>query len=157
MAGGFPISGVIGKADVMDAAGPGGLGGTYGGSPLGCVAGLKVLDIIEEDGLCDRANQIGGLFNQRLAAMQESGLDCIGDIRNLGAMMAIEMVIAGDAEKPDAALTGAVVQRAAEKGLILLSCGIRGNVVRFLPALSASDEILNEGLDILETVLNELA
>lgn len=157
MAGGFPISGVIGKADVMDAAAPGGLGGTYGGSPLGCVAGLKVLDIIEEDGLCERANQIGGLFNQRLAAMQESGLDCIGNIRNLGAMMAIEMVVGGNADKPDAALTGAVVQRAAEKGLILLSCGIRGNVVRFLPALSASDDILNEGLDILEEVLNELA
>lgn len=156
MAGGFPISGVIGKADVMDAAAPGGLGGTYGGSPLGCVAGLKVLDIIEEDGLCERANQIGGLFNQRLAAMQASGLDCIGDIRNLGAMMAIELVERGDADKPDAGLTGAVVQRAAEKGLILLSCGIRGNVIRFLPALTASDEILHEGLDVLENVLNEL-
>ncbi len=157
MAGGFPISGVIGKAKIMDAAAPGGLGGTYGGSPLGCVAGLKVLDIIEEDGLCERANQIGGLFNQRLAAMQESGLDCIGDIRNLGAMMAIELVERGEADKPDAGLTSSVVQKAAEKGLILLSCGISGNVIRFLPALTASDEILHEGLDILETVLNELA
>ena len=157
MAGGFPISGVIGKSEVMDAAAPGGLGGTYGGSPLGCVAGLKVLEIIEEDGLCERANEIGGLFNQRLAAMQASGLDCIGNIRNLGAMMAIEMVESGDADKPDAALTGAVVQRAAEKGLILLSCGIRGNVIRFLPALTASDEILHEGLDVLEGVLSELA
>ena len=157
MAGGFPISGVIGKADVMDAAAPGGLGGTYGGSPLGCVAGLKVLDIIKEDDLCGRANQIGGLFNQRLSAMQASGLDCIGDIRNLGAMMAIEIVERGIADKPDAALTASVVQKAAEKGLILLSCGIRGNVIRFLPALTASDEILHEGLDILETVLNELA
>lgn len=157
MAGGFPISGVIGKADVMDAAAPGGLGGTYGGSPLGCVAGLKVLDIIEEDGLCERANQIGGLFNQRLAAMQASGLDCIGDIRNLGAMMAIELVVHGNVDQPDAGLTASVVQKAAEKGLILLSCGIRGNVIRFLPALTASDKILHEGLDILESVLNELA
>ncbi len=157
MAGGFPISGVIGKADVMDAAAPGGLGGTYGGSPLGCVAGLKVLDIIEEDGLCERANQIGGLFNQRLAAMQASGLDCIGDIRNLGAMMAIELVVHGNVDQPDAGLTASVVQKAAEKGLILLSCGIRGNVIRFLPALTASDEILHEGLDTLESVLTELA
>lgn len=157
MAGGFPISGVIGKANVMDAAAPGGLGGTYGGSPLGCVAGLKVLEIIKDDDLCGRANQIGGLFNQRLAAMQASGLDCIGDIRNLGAMMAIELVERGSADKPDAGLTASVVQKAAEKGLILLSCGIRGNVIRFLPALTASDEILHEGLDILEGVLNELA
>lgn len=157
MAGGFPISGVIGKAAVMDAAAPGGLGGTYGGSPLGCVAGLKVLDIIKEDGLCERANHIGGLFNQRLAAMQEGGLDCIGDIRNLGAMMAIELVEGGNADKPNAALTSAVVKTAAEKGLILLACGIRGNVIRFLPALTAGDEILHEGLDVLEETLRELS
>lgn len=155
MAGGFPISGVIGKAEVMDAALPGGLGGTYGGSPLGCVAGLKVLEIIDEDKLCERSTHIGELFNTRLSAMQASGLDCIGDIRNLGAMVAIEMVEGGDANKPDAARTATVVKAAAEKGLILLSCGIRGNVIRFLPALTASDDILHEGLDILENVLRD--
>ncbi|MCK0067835.1 4-aminobutyrate--2-oxoglutarate transaminase [Kordiimonas laminariae] len=155
MAGGFPISGVIGKADIMDAAAPGGLGGTYGGSVLGCVAGLKVLDIIREDNLCARANEIGALFNQRLLAMQADD-DRIGNVRNLGAMIAIELVKEGDANKPNAELTSALVKHAAEKGLILLACGIRGNVIRFLPALTASNDILNEGLDILEASLKKL-
>lgn len=153
MAGGFPISGVIGKADIMDSAPPGGLGGTYGGSPLGCVAGLKVLEIIESDNLIDRANEIGALFCQRLAAMQDSD-NRIGDIRSVGAMIAMELVVDGDASKPDAALTAKLVQEAAKSGLILLSCGVRGNVIRFLPALTASNEILNEGLDILEKTLS---
>lgn len=156
MAGGFPISGVVGKADIMDAAAPGGLGGTYGGSPLGCVAGLKVLEIIEEDGLCSRANEIGDLFNTRLTALQEKLPNVIGNVRNLGAMIAMELVEDGDANKPNAALTGKLVQTAAENGLILLSCGIRGNVIRFLPALTAPMDVLNEGLDILENTLKEL-
>jgi len=153
MAGGFPISGVIGKADVMDAAAPGGLGGTYGGSPLGCIAGLTVLDIIEEDGLCARADAIGALFTKRLTAMRDAGASEIGDIRALGAMIAIEIVRDGNADAPDAARTVEIVKAAADAGLILLSCGIRGNVIRFLPALTAPDDILNEGLDILERVV----
>ncbi len=153
MAGGFPISGVIGKAAVMDAAAPGGLGGTYGGSPLGCVAGLKVLDIIEDDRLCERADEIGALFTSRLSAMRDSGLTEIGDIRALGAMIAIEIVKDGVADAPDPVRTAEIVKAAAEAGLILLSCGIRGNVIRFLPALTAPDEILNEGLDILDAVM----
>jgi 4-aminobutyrate aminotransferase len=153
MAGGFPISGVIGKADIMDAALPGGLGGTYGGSPLGCVAGLKVLEIIESDGLCARADVIGGLFKQRLKAMRNKGASEIGDIRGIGAMVAIEIVEDGHANKPAPVRTAEIVKIAAETGLILLSCGIRGNVIRFLPALSASDDILHEGLDILEEIL----
>jgi len=153
MAGGFPISGVIGKADVMDAALPGGLGGTYGGSPIGCVAGLTVLEIIEEDNLCARADAIGALFTKRLKAIRDAGAVEIGEIRNCGAMIAIEIVQNGDVDKPDPARTGSIVKAAADKGLILLSCGIRGNVIRFLPALSASDEILLEGLQILEEVI----
>ena len=156
MAGGFPISGVVGKADIMDAAAPGGLGGTYGGSPLGCVAGLKVMEIIESDNLCQRANEMGDLFKTRLLKMKGNGNSPIGDVRNLGAMIAIELVKEGDADQPDAALTVSVVKEAENRGLTLLSCGIRGNVIRFLPALSASDEILNEGLDILEGVLIDL-
>jgi len=156
MAGGFPISAVVGKADIMDAAAPGGLGGTYGGSPMGCVAGLKVFEIIKSDKLCERAQEIGNLFYERLRNMRSNQITCLGDIRNVGAMIAVELVKDGDADKPDAALTAAIVKKAAEKGLILLSCGVRGNVVRFLPALTASDEILNEGLDILEETLNEL-
>ena len=149
MAGGFPISAGI------DAAAPGGLGGTYGGSPLGCVAGLKVLEIIESDNLCERAQEIGKLFAERLAKMRSNKITCLGEIRNVGAMIAVEMVKDGDANKPDAELTKVIVEKAAEKGLILLSCGVRGNVIRFLPALTASDEVLNEGLDILAAVLEE--
>ena len=156
MAGGFPISGVVGKADIMDAAEPGGLGGTYGGSPMGCVAGLKIMEIIESDKLCQRANEIGDLFRTRLLKMKGCENSPIGDVRNLGAMIAIELVKEGAADKPDADLTVSVVKEAATRGLTLLKCGTRGNVIRFLPALSASDEILHEGLDILEGVLNDL-
>ena len=153
MAGGFPISGVVGKADVMDAAAPGGLGGTYGGSPLGCVAGLKVMEIIEQDNLCQRAVEIGELFKSRLLRLKGNGMNSIGEVRNLGAMIAMELVMDGEVDRPDPDLTGRIVREAADKGLILLGCGVRGNVIRFLPALTASDDILNEGLDILEQVL----
>lgn len=157
MAGGFPISGLIGKAHIMDAAAPGGLGGTYGGSPLGCVAGLKVLDIIKEDDLCKRAVEIGELFSRRLLQIKQAGVSAMGDIRNLGAMIALELVHDGEAERPNPELTKAIVAEAANEGLILLSCGVRGNVIRFLPALTASDDILNEGIDILEAVIRRLA
>lgn len=156
MAGGFPISGIIGKADIMDAPGPGGLGGTYGGSPLGCVAGLEVLNIIESDDLCARANAIGALIKDRLFEAQSEGLSCIGDIHGLGAMMALELVKDGNANLPDPALTKAVVAESAKRGLMLLSCGIRGNVIRFLPALTASNEIVSEGMDVLVSVLQAL-
>jgi len=156
MAGGYPISGVIGKAEIMDAPNPGGLGGTYGGSPLGCVASLQVLEIIEQENLCHRASEIGGLFVKRLTALKESGLDCIGDVRNLGAMIAIELVQGGTDSTPNPQLTADVIKQAADEGLLLLSCGIYGNVIRFLPALTASDKILHEGLDILEESLRRL-
>lgn len=153
MAGGFPISGVIGKADIMDLVDPGGLGGTYGGSPLGCVAGLEVLKIIQSDRLCDRASQIGEIITTRLRALQASGLDFIGDVRGPGAMVAMEMVKNGDANSPDPDRTKRIVQEAANAELILLSCGIRSNVIRFLPALTASDAIIGEGMDILTGIL----
>jgi len=154
MAGGFPISGVIGKVEIMDAALPGGLGGTYGGSPLGCVAGLKVLEIIESDRLCERANEIGKLFSARLRELQGQFSE-IGDVRNLGAMIAIELVDAADPSLPDPELTKTIVSNAAEKGLLLLSCGVRGNVIRFLPALTIETALIHEGLDILSAVLRE--
>lgn len=158
MAGGFPISGVIGKAEIMDAPAPGGLGGTYGGSPMGCAAGLAVLDVIEDEGLVERANEIGELIKGRLNAMKtRNSLDCIGEVRGLGAMVAMELVEGGDASRPAVELTGKLVQACAERGLILLSCGVRGNVIRFLTPLTASDTLLNEGLDILEETLVELA
>lgn len=153
MAGGFPISGVIGKADIMDRVDPGGLGGTYGGSPLGCVAGLEVLKIIQSDRLCDRANRIGEIITTRLRDLQASGIDFIGDVRGPGAMVAMELVKNGDANSPDPDRTRHIVQEAAKAGLILLSCGIRSNVIRFLPALTASDAIIGEGMDILTRIL----
>lgn len=157
MAGGFPISGVIGRADMMDSPDPGGLGGTYGGSPIGCAAGLEVLKIIESDRLCERAIAIGDRIKHRLRALQQSGLDCIGDVRGPGAMIALELVKHGDPDQPDPVLTKNIVQEAAKDGLLMLSCGLRSNVVRFLPALTASNEIIDEALVKLENILRQLS
>ncbi|MBS0375844.1 MAG: 4-aminobutyrate--2-oxoglutarate transaminase [Proteobacteria bacterium] len=158
LAGGFPLSGVIGKAEIMDAPGPGGLGGTYAGSPLSCAAALAVLEVIEKEHLCNRANAIGALLKQRLNGLHgRHGLDCIGDVRGLGAMVALELVKYGDAHLPDPDLTKALVQRAAANGLVILSCGTRANVIRFLVPLTATDAIISEGLDIFERSLVEVA
>jgi 4-aminobutyrate aminotransferase/(S)-3-amino-2-methylpropionate transaminase len=157
MANGFPIAAVVGKADVMDAPLPGGLGGTYAGSPLGCVAGLAMIDVIEEEKLADSALHVSEVFTTRLKALQAKFPAKIGALRTShGAMMAMELVSDGDADKPDAELTKALVGKAYQNGLALLSCGARGNVVRFLPALNISDELINEGMDILENCLQEL-
>jgi 4-aminobutyrate aminotransferase/(S)-3-amino-2-methylpropionate transaminase len=157
VAGGFPLAAIIGKADIMDAPLPGGLGGTYAGSPISCAAALAVLDIIREEGLVERANQIGTLFAGRLAQLQHKHPGVIGDIRaRRGAMVAMELVKGGDPDQPDAGLANALVTGAWQNGLILLSCGIRGNVIRFLPALTIADELINEGMDIVERCLNEL-
>ena len=156
LAGGFPLAAVVGKAEIMDAPLPG-LGGTYAGSPIGCAAALAVIDVIEEENLVERALEIGARFDARLKGMQKKHPDVIGDIRTArGAMMAIELVKDGDVAKPAADLTKALVGKAAEKGLVLLSCGVNGNVIRFLPALTISDELIEEGLDIFEASLDEL-
>ncbi len=158
MAGGFAIAGVVGKAEIMDAPAPGGLGGTYGGPPMACAAGLAVLDVIAEERLCERAEAIGTLIKTRLTDLKRSNsLSCIGDVRGPGAMIALELVKGGDADQPDADLTRALVVDCAKEGLILLSCGIRSNVIRFLVPLTASDELVNEGLDVLERNLVRLA
>lgn len=157
IAGGFPLAAVVGKADIMDAPLPGGLGGTFAGSPIACTAALAVLDVIEEENLVERASEIGNLFGTELAELQRQYPDVIGDIRsNRGAMIAMELIKNGDAEQPDADLTKAMVTLAYQKGLVLLSCGIRGNVIRFLPALTISDELINEGLDIIGDCFREL-
>lgn len=156
IAGGFPLAAVVGKAEIMDAPLPGGLGGTYGGSPIGCAAGLAVLEVIEEEKLAERALQIGERISQRLQALQSHYPDRVGAVRHLGAMIALELVKDGDAAKPDADLTKAIVAEAAKRGLILLSCGIRGNVIRFLPALTAPMAIIDEGMDILDAVISSL-
>jgi 4-aminobutyrate aminotransferase/(S)-3-amino-2-methylpropionate transaminase len=157
VAGGFPLAAVVGKAEIMDAPLPGGLGGTYAASPLGCVAGLVVMDLIEEKDLVVRAREIGALFGERLRVLQQACPNRVGEIRaDRGAMIAMELVSDGDAGKPDPELARALVATAAAHGLIILSCGIRGNVIRFIPALTISDELIDEGLDILGDGLAEL-
>jgi 4-aminobutyrate aminotransferase/(S)-3-amino-2-methylpropionate transaminase len=157
IAGGFPLAAVVGKAEIMDAPLPGGLGGTYAASPLACVAGLAVLDLIENDGLVDRARTIGDLFGYSLRELQTRHPTAIGEIRSdRGAMIAMELVQDGDPARPDPDLTKSLVATAAANGLIILSCGIRGNVIRFVPALTISDELIHEGLDILSNCLTEL-
>jgi 4-aminobutyrate aminotransferase/(S)-3-amino-2-methylpropionate transaminase len=156
LAGGFPLSAVTGRADIMDAPLVGGLGGTYAGSPLGCAAGLAVLDVIDEENLCTRASQLGETLMARLRDLQ-SRWDCIGEIRGLGAMVAMELVKQRNPEAPDADLTRALVQAAGRRGLVLLSCGIYGNVVRFLMPLTISDAVFAEGLAILEAALEDVS
>jgi 4-aminobutyrate aminotransferase/(S)-3-amino-2-methylpropionate transaminase len=157
IAGGYPLAAVTGKAEIMDAPLPGGLGGTYAGSPVGCTAALAVIDVIKEEGLVERANVIGARFGKRLASLQEKLPQTIGAIRcDRGAMIAMELVEDGDVAKPAADLTKAVVAAAYENGLVLLSCGVNGNVIRFLPALTIADELIDEGMDILEACLEKL-
>ncbi len=156
IAGGFPIAAVVGKADIMDAPQPGGLGGTYGGSPLGCAAALAVLEVIEEENLCQRATEVGASIVSHLQTLQTKYPHKIGNIRHLGAMIAMELVHDGDASRPDPELTKAIVAEAARNGLILLSCGIRGNVIRFLPALTIGDALVSEGMGLLEKTLDAL-
>jgi len=155
LAGGFPLAAVVGKASIMDAPAPGGLGGTYAGSPVACAAALAVLEVIEQEQLCARATVIGEMMEGALRDLARE-LPCIGDVRNLGAMVALELVKNGDAHQPDADLTKALTKRAGEKGLVLLSCGLYGNVIRFLAPLTASDAIVREGMGIVAEALREL-
>ena len=156
LAGGFPLSAVTGRADVMDASNPGGLGGTYAGSPVACAAAHAVLDVIEDEKLCDRANAIGKIILDRCNRLkQRSNLNCIGDVRGLGAMCAVELVKDTASGEPAPQLTQALMKVANEKGLILLSCGTYGNVIRFLVPLTASDDLVRDGMDIFEASLTE--
>jgi 4-aminobutyrate aminotransferase/(S)-3-amino-2-methylpropionate transaminase len=148
MAGGFPISGVVGRAEVMDAPAPGGLGGTYAGSPIGCAAALAVLKVFDDEQLLARSRALGERLTAGLRRMAAE-VPAIGDVRGLGAMVAIELFEEGDTARPDAALTRRVVAEAARRGLILLSCGTYGNVIRVLVPLTASDLLVDEGLSLL--------
>lgn len=156
IAGGVPIAAVVGKAAIMDAPAPGALGGTYGGSPLACAAALAVLDVIETEDLTQRATLIGDTMASRLRALQTRYPDRIGEVRHLGAMVAVELVRQGNAGQPDPETTRAMVSLAAERGLILLSCGFFGNVIRLLPALTMTDELLEESMTLLEGVFESV-
>lgn len=148
LAGGFPLSAVIGRAEVMDAAPLGGLGGTYAGNPLACAAALAVIQAFAQERLLERSRAVGERLTAGLRRMAERHR-VIGDVRGLGAMVAIELLRDGDPHQPDAARTSAVVKAAAQAGLILLSCGTYGNVIRLLVPLTAPDSVLDEGLAIL--------
>jgi 4-aminobutyrate aminotransferase/(S)-3-amino-2-methylpropionate transaminase len=158
LAGGFPLSGVLGKAEIMDAPGPGGLGGTYAGSPVGCAAGLAVLDVIEEEKLMDRSTKIGERVVNRLKAIaQRNDVPPIGEIRNLGGMIAFELVKNRGSHEPDPEATKALTTKALQNGLILLSCGVYANTIRILMPLTASDAIIDEGMSIIESSLSQIA
>jgi 4-aminobutyrate aminotransferase/4-aminobutyrate aminotransferase/(S)-3-amino-2-methylpropionate transaminase len=154
LGGGFPLSGVIGRASIMDAAHPGGLGGTYGGNPICIAAAHAVLDVIEAEDLCARAVSVGDKMRTRLQALARE-LPCIGDVRGLGAMVALELVKDPETKEPDAELTASVLAHAEKRGLILLSCGTSANVVRLLAPLTISDVVLAEGLDMLGEALRD--
>jgi 4-aminobutyrate aminotransferase/(S)-3-amino-2-methylpropionate transaminase len=153
MAGGFPISAVIGRAEVMDAPAPGGLGGTYAGSPVACAAALAVLDVFEKENLLARSRALGERIRAALRTLAQRHTS-IAEIRGLGAMVAVEFGRGGDLTKPDADLAKRVAAEAAKRGLILLTCGTWGNVVRILVPLTASDALIDEGLGILAEALN---
>ena len=154
MAGGYPIAGVIGRAEVMDAVIPGGLGGTYGGNPVACAAALAAIEAIEEEGLLARSTELGEHFRARFAEIGARVAPFrMWDIRGLGAMLAVEFVTDFDTATPDAALTKAVVAHALKRGLILLACGMHGNALRIMVPLTASDAIIEEGLAIFEAAL----
>ncbi|PKH40200.1 4-aminobutyrate--2-oxoglutarate transaminase [Nocardioides alpinus] len=149
IAGGLPLSAVTGRADMMDSVHPGGLGGTYGGNPLACAAALAVMDTIEADGLVARASDIGELVAGRLRRLQADD-SRLGDIRGRGAMIAVELVDASSGA-PDPGLAKAVAAFAHGEGVIVLTCGTHGNVLRFLPPLSISDALIEDAFDVLES------
>jgi 4-aminobutyrate aminotransferase len=158
LAGGFPLSGVIGKTRIMDSPEPGGLGGTYGGSPVGCAAAHAVLDVIEEEQLCARSQRMGKRMVERLQQMKDNPKSAaIGDIRGLGAMVAFELVKERGGHTPDPDKVKLLTAKALENGLILLSCGIFANTIRLLAPLTTPDAQLEEGLDILEKSLTQIS
>ncbi len=156
LAGGFPLAALVGKAEIMDAVSPGGVGGTYGGNPLACVAALAVLDVIEEESLLEKTIEQSIHVKARLDAMAQKH-QSIGEVRVLGSMVAIEFFKDFETLTPDPQLVLNIVAKAREKGLLLLPCGINANVVRILAPLTIALETLDEGLDILAQCLDELS
>jgi len=155
IAGGFPVSAVVGRAGIMDACPPGGLGGTYAGNPVACAAACAVLDVFEQEGILQRAETLGRHMTDRLKTLAGRHRE-VAEVRALGAMIAFELCVDGDPHRPDAELTRALTARARELGLILLACGVYGNVIRILVPITAEDAVVDEGLGIIERALDEL-
>ena len=156
MGGGLPLSGIVGRADIVDSVPPGGLGGTFGGNPVACAAALAVLRAIEDDRLLEKGLQLGEAIDARFRRMAaQPGFECIGDVRALGCMNAIEIVTDRGSREPAGELTAAIVSAAIKRGLILVTAGPERNVIRVLVPLSTSLDIVHEGLDILEASIVE--
>lgn len=154
LASGFPLAGVVGRAEIMDAPDPGGLGGTYAGNPVSCAAALGTLEAFEQDKLLEKAEKQGKLVMERLKAMKAKGKGMpMGDIRGLGAMAAFELVTQHGGSAPDAAAAKALATKCLERGLLILTCGVFNDTIRLLCPLSAPEAIVKEGLDILEAAL----
>ena len=156
LGGGFPVAAVVGRAEVMDALAPGGLGSTYAGAPMACAAALAVLDVMEEEKLCERALAIGEHMQRRLRELATRH-KCIGDVRGLGAMVAVEFFHDGDHARPAPEIAKAVIAAALQRGLLLLSCGSYGNVLRLMVPLTIEQAVLDEGLDLLAAAMDAAA
>jgi 4-aminobutyrate aminotransferase/(S)-3-amino-2-methylpropionate transaminase len=154
LAGGMPLAGVTGRSELMDGVHAGGLGGTYGGNPVACAAALASIATMEEEGLLDAARRIGTAVGARLHALQQT-LPGIGDVRGRGAMMAMELVRPGTLE-PDPEATRRIVAACHRAGVVVLSCGTYGNVIRLLPPLVIEDALLGDGLDVLSAAATEV-
>ncbi|MFV8836156.1 4-aminobutyrate--2-oxoglutarate transaminase [Aquisalimonas sp. APHAB1-3] len=155
LADGMPLSAVVGRADAMDSSGPNSLGGTYSGNPLSCAAALAVLDVIEEEDILERSRALGVRLAKRFSEWEQA-FDCVDNARNLGSMAAFELVSDKARHTPDAELAGAICNRAREQGLILLPCGLYGNSIRTLMPITIEDDVLEEGLTIIEAALRDL-
>jgi 4-aminobutyrate aminotransferase / (S)-3-amino-2-methylpropionate transaminase / 5-aminovalerate transaminase len=154
LAGGFPLSGVIGRADIMDTVPPGGLGGTYAGNPIACAAALAVLDVIRDENVLGRAEKVGEAVRRQLEQMRAK-FDVIGDVRGLGAMLAMELVKSRVTMEPAPELARAVVNHAAARGLVIITCGTYANVVRVMVPLTAPLEMVDEGMSMLAGALED--
>lgn len=156
LAAGFPLSGVVGRAEVMDAPAPGGLGGTYGGNPVACAAGLAVLDVMRDERLTERAARIGSVVEERMRSWA-SEHELVGDVRVMGAMAGLELVRDRKTKTPADTETAQILALARERGLILLRAGMHHNVIRTLMPLTIPDDQLDEGLDIIGSALADVA
>lgn len=154
IAAGIPLSAVVAKKEIMDSACVGGIGGTYAGSPLGCVAALKVIEKIEKEDLCGKSQKLGEYITGRLNKMKEE-FDAIGEVRGLGSMIGVEFVKDLETKEPAADLVKAIIKKCYEKGVILLNAGLLSNVIRFLPPLVMTEEQVKYGMDVLEESIKE--
>jgi 4-aminobutyrate aminotransferase/(S)-3-amino-2-methylpropionate transaminase len=156
MGSGLPISAVVGKAEIMDSAEPGTLGGTYGGNPVACAASIATISVIEREHLNERAVAVGSTVRARFESIRDQ-CSMVGDVRGIGAMVAIELCHEGDPRRPATEATGLAVKRCREEGVLVLSAGPHGNVIRILSPLTIETAVLTRGLDVIESAILESA